>query len=490
MTAARTGRWVLAGSWLAFAAIVISTWAGVWDGGFSVAADTKSYVDTARQLKGLPSIEAESGALRPPVYPLFLLAMGFPQSEADFVAVTLAQSALFILAGGLVAWALYAGWGSPWLASIPLWVLLFDARLVTRVNNPLSESVTVVLVLLLVAAGAAALRQSGARRTLALAGAGLLTAGVGLCRAQYLLAGVYLLPVALLLWRRDRTWRVGVMCAVLGAALPFAAWKAYLKTRPVVSREGRVAWVVFGKMIAPHFYTGPENSLVEQSVALMWNEAFRRGRTSAQFPRTEWLYVRQNFPEFQRAAPAAFGPGEWDTANFRDYDVGLFNATVKRLALRSVRHNGARIVGARFQALWKWITANDDFGFERRFRPMTMPRLARDVRHGEFLVLADGVACLNVIVNPNRTWVALAAALVLWVLFDRRRRGRDEWILVLGILCFVLGDLLFIGLLYQGYKPRFKTLDLPLLWIANGLMVYWLVREFVDRRRARQAAGH
>jgi hypothetical protein len=46
---------------------------------------------------------------------------------------------------------------------------------------------------------------------------------------------------------------------------------------------------------------------------------------------------------------------------------------------------------------------------------------------------------------------------------------------------FVVADIMMVGLFYQGYKARFKTLDYPALWIIDGLMLLCLYRHYFGR---------
>jgi hypothetical protein len=215
-------------------------------------------------------------------------------------------------------------------------VLSLDVQAIGYVNTMLSESLAAVVFLLLLSVFVYAVQVARGKSAWAWCTLGVLVAAIGLTRVQYAAAGLYLIPVAVALWRRGGAWRRGVLVVVAASLVPVAAWQIYLKSVQVpgraATREGEFGWVFPGKMIVPNFYVGPENSVAEQSVAMMWNESWRRGRRSAQFPQSELLYVRQNFRAFS-AALKNFGLEE-GLDNINNYDMRL-STPCPDLALRA-----------------------------------------------------------------------------------------------------------------------------------------------------------
>jgi hypothetical protein len=486
------GRLVFLLSQVALGAVMLSMWSGMWDEGAPHHADTKSYVGTAKWLVGADAGEAGVGALRPPVYPLFLVGLGIPEDDNEFRQAALVQTLMVWAAACLFAWVIFYGWASAWAASIPLWVLLWDTRALVRVASLLSESMALFVALLVMAAFAYTLLVARGRSKWAWCLAGFLVAALPLTRVQYLPGVLCMFPVLIVLWSRHGRWRVGVMLVLLLFLSTTIGTRAFLSNAQskddLVSRAEKFRWIVIGKMIAPHFYEGPKNAPMEQTVAVMWNEAFRKGRTGAEFPRAEWLYVRQNWPEFQREGGPPFGPNEWDVSNQDGYDLEAFSDVVKGLDVRSLKANGLSILLSRFGYLRTWVFASNEIGFERNFHTMSASRLVDDIFHFRFRVIADGVTALGEVVRTNRTWMPVVLIFLFgpFYFWKTVKSGR-EWLFLAAPLLFVVGDLLFIGLFYQGYKARFKMLDLPVLWMIADLMIFWVLRDC--RQRKLCAAG-
>lgn len=463
----------------------------VRDRNFIWQSDSKSFMATARFLAGEP-FEEGSTLKRGPVYPLLLLAADAPERRDEFRTVRRVQVGVYAIATVAVLGALCVATRSPWAAAGAALVVLMHRDGLCFVNAVMSESLMVPLLLLFMAFALVACICRRGRYVLSVLAA-LSLAALGLTRHEYAVAAlpVLALTAAWCVSKRTRgAWTRGAVLLV-GFCIPWLLWQVFLSARDTGPQRARPkesrAWIMLGKMVAPHFYVGPDNPPDQDAIAMLWNEAYRNGRTGSQGVYNEWLYVRQCYPEYQRGPLKAFDASVWsEMPGPSTYDMDRFSAAIRSLLLRSVIHHPWPIARARLDALASWICGVQFEVPPWRVGCTTLRDFRRDLRSFDYVDLPMDIAILSHHIIPGFYNLPLNLLLYLvlvvcYIVMTPRR----AWPFVLTLSVVLWSVLLMVGLFYQGYHPRYKITIHPGFWILNAYLMSEVVcSRLVHFRRA------
>jgi len=464
--------------------------------------DTVTYEWTSQYLLGKRNITPDF-ALRPPVYPLFLSFFDPPIEMDNARRVIFWQTIIYSIACVILCLGIFLLTGNAWMGVMFCMVLCLHSSGIYRVNCLLADGFSLSLFLLFCGSLALALRKNSLWKDYLIPMwwglVGFFLALISLTRYQYAYVCVFILPIVVFYFIKEKKKRVILNLSVLIACFitPVILWKAYCLSDGMESRQERYFWFVMGKMIAPNFYVGPENDHAENAIALMWNENFRRGRVGSRGAYPEWNYVRQNYSRYQRQRIKNMNTPIWQGDRIRNdvYDFNKFNNTIRTLVFRSLRYNGTAILKHRLGDLWRWITLVHDKKYQLAFKKLTFGRLIKDARDMKMSFPANlmNTIRVNMInIQGHNIYYHLGINVLLFLLllpFFMFSSGRRYWPFVFIVAAFVYSDLLTIGLLYSGPQPRFKIITYPALWFLNVMMGYYVIRYFLNHISLRKRQG-
>lgn len=492
--ACRAGGWVLAAlTFLLFAATVLTSPNYIEDVHFMWQSDSKSYVSSALYMQG--HVALDDLRHRSPVYPLFLVLCGGTNGRDGVLAARCAQVGFYVTAGALLMAALAWVTRSPLVTAGVGLVLLMHRDGWCFANAVMSETMA-LSIFLLFAAGVLLAMRLHVLVHVAWFGVGVLLATLGCTRPEFAVAALppclFLLGVAL--HRRGRHWRGRVVFLAVGLCVPVLLAKSFLAVRgkpetAAVTRSGR-RWQMMAKMGPPHFYVGPDNTADENAIALLWNNAYRNGRTGSQAARCEYFYVRQCYPRYQRFPLGRFGPDVWAEAPGPPaYDLDAFDRAVAQLFRRSVLASPWPIAGKRFFALYEWCHTEQNTAPPWRVGCTTRNDLLRDLKAFDYRDLPVDLAVMAHHWLPGYYRLEFNVILcgVLLVVYAglTSRRG---WPFVVMVGLVPCGIFLMVGLFYQGFHGRYKITLHPGFWILNIFMLHAIISD-VSQRLKKPAEG-